>query len=550
MGLGERISSAAGRAIGGLGNVALDSFRKAGEAMAQNQSSEKEIAREGMPEASEDNPRALMYDPFAVIDQLGYKDRPSGITYQTLAEIARRVPVIAGIHQTRIRQLGNFAIPQEHKREPGFQVVMREEEDKPTAADRKRAKWIEKWVSNCGSTYRWGKDDFACFLEKYGRDSLTYDQGAFEVVDNRKGEPSDFYAFDAATARIADVPLGAELDDDPERVRYVQVYDEVVIAEFAAHEMCFGVRNPRTGIRLNGYGFSEIEMLLNVVTALLWAFEYNKRFFSQGSVTKGILNFKGSIPDSKMDGFRRHWYQMISGVANAWRTPVVNSDELQYIDLHSSNRDMEYSAWMDWLTKITCAIYQFDPAEINFLFGNQGQQSSMFQAPAESRIKSSKDRGLRPFLRHIAANLNKYLIWRVDENFKLKFTGLDPRDSQEIVDTEKKQVTFMMTVDEVRAQNDLEPLPDKLGEIILDPTFLQNKQAAEMAAQQEAMGEEGMPGMPGEEGEGGEGGDEQDQMMAQLQEVSPEEPEAEKSLRKASVRERRHGQVVTYELEF
>jgi len=28
------------------------------------------------------------------------------------------------------------------------------------------------------------------------------------------------------------------------------------------------------------------------VTAMLWAFEYNARFFSQGSVTKGLINIK------------------------------------------------------------------------------------------------------------------------------------------------------------------------------------------------------------------------------------------------------------------
>lgn len=548
MGVGDRISSVAGRAIGALGNVAADSFRKAGEAMAQNQAAEKAGTKEGLPEPADDQPRALMYDPFAVIDQLGYKDRPSGITYHTLAEVARRVPIIAGIHQTRIRQLGSFAIPQEHKREPGFQIVMREEEDKPTKADKKRARQLEQWLAHTGSTRRWGKDDFATFLEKYGRDSLTYDQGAFEIVDNRKGEPSDFYAFDASTARIADVPLGAELDDDPDRVRFVQVYDEVVIAEFAAHECCFGIRNPRTGIKLNGYGFSEIEMLLNVVTALLWAFEYNKRFFSQGSVTKGILNFKGSIPDAKLDTFRRHWYQLISGVANAWRTPVTNSDELQYIDLHSSNRDMEFGAWMDWLTKVTCAIYQFDPAEINFIYGNSGQNSQMFMAPAEERLKSSKDRGLRPLLRHVASNLNKYLIWRLDENFKVKFTGLDPRDSQQIVDTEKKQVTYLKTVDEVRAENDLKPLPEKKGEVILDPTWIQNAQAIE----QQAMMEE-QQAMMGEEEGGEEGGgmpDEWAQMANQVAEVSPDE-ETEKSLGgNAQVVETRRGDVVTYELEF
>jgi len=553
MALRDRISGAIGGALGALGGIAADSMEKAGKSIAETR---KNMPGEDLPKPAEDSPRSLMYDPFSVIDQLGYKDRPSGITYNTLSEISRRVPIVAAILQTRVAQMTNFADPQEHEREPGFQIVMRDPDAHPTKADKKRIKAIESWIRNCGSSEYFGKDTFETFIRKYVRDSLTYDQACFEVVDNRKGEPSDFYAVDASTVRIADVPLGAEFDDDPERVRFVQVYDEVVIAEFAAQELCFGVRNARTGIRLNGYGFAEIEQMLTTVTALLWGFEYNKRFFSQGSVTKGILNFRGSIPDSKLDSFRRHWYQQITGVANAWRTPVVNAEELQYVNLHSSNRDMEFSAWLDWLIKVCASIFLMDSSEINFVYGNSGQTSSMFQAPAESRIKNSQDRGLRPMLRFMASNLNRYLVWRIDDNFSIRFTGMDPRNSDQIIDAEKKQVTYLKTVDEVRAENDLAPLPDKKGEVILDPTWLQASQGADMAEQggEEGFGGGDFGGDQGDQGDqGGQSGGGQgggfDEMLAQLRGVDKDGAEAEKSLRKATVKQTHADGVEIYELE-
>lgn len=534
----EQVTDAIGGAINLFGTVAVDSFEKA-ISKAKDRDGQQNLPP-NMPEPADEGAKSLMVDPFAIIDQLGFKDRPTGLSYWTLDEMSTKVPIYTGILQTRIHQVANFAIPQQQDREPGYKIVMRDKQKNATKAEQNEAHDLEQWLLYTGSTRKIGKDNFETFLQKITRDSYVYDQACFEIVDNRKGLPSDFYAVDGSTIRIADVPLGAEIDDDEDRVRYVQVYDEVVIAEFAAHEMCFGIRNPRTGIRLNGYGFSELEMMVNVITALLWGFEYNRKFFSQGSTTKGILNFRGSIPPKQLDAFRRHWYSLITGVVNAWRTPVTNAEELQYINLHSSNRDMEFAAWMDFLIKLACGICQFDPAEIGFVYGNTGQTSQMFQAPAEARIKSSKDKGLRPILRKLANWINHYLIWRINEDFEIQFTGMDPRSSDQIADLQKKQSSYLKTVDEVRAEDDLEPLPDGKGEVILDPTWLQFAQAKDMAQQQEEGGDdfggfdEGQPEEEEEEEEAKQGEQEQEQ------EPEQEPLAAEKSLmRKAHVTEKR-----------
>ncbi|MCU0912950.1 MAG: phage portal protein [Planctomycetes bacterium] len=559
--LRESVSSALGGALGYMGGLAFDTFAKAAQAAPGAKNDGHLNNPPDMPDPADQGAKALLYDPFSVIDQLGFKDRPSGMTYAMLEDIHRKVPVVSAIIQTRVNQVANFCIPQLNDREPGYQIKLRDEEKSPTKKEMVRAKAIEDWLRYTGSTRAYGKDSLESFVRKLIRDSLVYDQGCFEVVDNRKGEPSDFYAVDASTIRLADIPTAAEPSDDPKRVRYVQVYDDVVIAEFAASELCFGVRNPRTGIRLNGYGMSEIEMLIRTVTAMLWAFEYNARFFSQGSVTKGLINIKGAIPDTKLEAFRRQWYQQIAGVANAWRTPVINAEDLQYINLHSSNRDMEFSAFLDWLIKIASAVYQIDPSEINFLFGNTGQQQQMFQAPAEGRIKSSKDRGLRPLLRALGEWLNRYLIWRIDEDYQIVFTGLDMRSGAEIADLQKKQSTYLKTVDEIRAEDDLPPLPDGKGECILDPTWLQFSQAKEMAAQQQQMGPAGAEGAAPEEGEGeqppeseggqppGDEGQEEgqpgpwDEMLSQFDEFPGTEGEPEEEQKK-SMRHRR-----TYRIE-
>ena len=45
-------------------------------------------------EAALSDPKSLFWDPFAVIDALGYKDKPTSITFQTLNAMVWRMPII------------------------------------------------------------------------------------------------------------------------------------------------------------------------------------------------------------------------------------------------------------------------------------------------------------------------------------------------------------------------------------------------------------------------------------------------------------------------
>lgn len=135
--------------------------------------------------------------------------------------------------------------------------------------------------------------------------------------------------------------------------------------------MAFCVRNPRTNIDTQPYGFSELEQLITQVTSHLYAEEYNSKFFSQGGTTKGIINLKtdptGIGNREQLASFKRQWMAQVNGLTGAWKTPVVQiPDGIEYINVSQSNREMEFEKWMNYLVNIVCAIYQIDPAEVNF----------------------------------------------------------------------------------------------------------------------------------------------------------------------------------------
>lgn len=437
-------------------------------------------------EKAEDDPKALFYDPFSIIEQLGYKDKPSQISYGTLRNMVWKMPIIHAVIQTRVNQVAAFARPQANRYQMGFRVRLRDHESKPTSADKKWAREMEAMVMRTGITQNpAGRDNFETYLRKVAWDSLVYDQACTEIVPNRKGEPAEWYAVDASSIRQADTATTYMNEDLQEAIRYVQIYDGMIVSEYTQNEMIFGVRNPRTDMRQHGYGVSELEMLVPAVTSLLWAWQYNSKFFSQGSAAKGILNFKGAVPEKQLRAFRRHWYQMLSGIENAWRTPITNAEDLQWINMQNTNRDMEFSAWMDFLIKVVCALYCLDPVEINFLYGNIGQSSTLQEHSNREKITESKERGLRPLLHFLETWMNRGIIWPINENFEFEFVGLDARTRDEVNAYNQTAVQTIRTVDELRAEDDLPPLPNGTGQVLLNPTWVQVKQQAEQAQQQQ-----------------------------------------------------------------
>lgn len=457
--------------------------------------------------------KAVIEDPLRLVSQLGYKDRPSSITYDTLKKMSSRNSVVASVILTRVNQISSFSQPARFTNDGiGFQIRLRDPKKSPTEQQRQVMLALELFLEKCGFSNNPARDSFDSFLRKVVRDSLVYDQVTFEIVPDRIGRPAEFYAVDASTIRSAtmkneeSVVAGGHVtftDMEDDGFGWVQVVDGVIVSKFTPLELAFGVRNPRTDILIQPYGFSELEMLINQITAHLWAEEYNSKFFSQGGTTKGILNLKGQdITKEQLDAFRRQWTAQVSGMMGAWKTPVVSVEGLEYINVSQSNREMEFEMWMNYLINIVSAVYQIDPSEINFpnRGGSGGGSSGIMEGGMESRLKNSKDKGLRPLLRFLEATINQNIIYRFSQEYTFNFVGLDQETESEKAELNEKLVRTRKTINEIRKENDDPPIEG--GEIILDPTYtnylLQKQQAEQMQQQQE---DPNAPPVDGEEQE-------------------------------------------------
>lgn len=451
----------------------------------------------------------------------GFKDSKGILSFETLRRMGD-IYIIRAIVNTRIEQIQNFLHFSEDEQKEGFTIrrkrgLFKDDDSKKelTNQDKKIIENIVKFLEKGGWTEKWDNaDNLQTFVRKIAFDSLTLDQLAFEIVRNRGWELQKFRAVDASLIRFLDSvdPRQKESLEDYRfkgyLPRFCMVWEDQILKNpitrepilYYPWELGFGIRNKSSNIRKNGYGTSELETLVEIITWILWGMQYNGNFFSQGSQPKGFINVKNSnISNSTLNEFRQAWTQTMRGVQNSHRVPVINGIDLEWIDLQKNNRDMEFNDWLKFLIIIGCAVYRMDPSELGFQFKDQAQIFG--QDGQKARLQHSREKGLKPILIFLENVITEYLVSELDENFEFAFTGIEVEDEAAQVELDKKKLeggmVAMQDIFKKYSGREFDPEND----IILNQVY---QQAATQKQQQEMFGSS-VPGEFQEEGVPSEG---------------------------------------------
>lgn len=373
---------------------------------------------------------------------------------------------------------------------------------------KKAKKEVADWILNGGTLdnrpYETKKWNFDAILRAWVRDSLTYDLYATEVVPQKDGKPHHFFPVDGATIKFSSNQLKQykevaenfvnldilypekkaesmdkqkvlELDQTlltKDAYKFVQVIRGKIERAYTPDELKVGIRNQTTDIYNNGYGVSELELVVSLVTGHLNAEFYNQAYFTQGFSAKGLLHIKASINRRKLETVRQQWQHMLRGARNSFQTPIfAGVDDVNWIPLTQNHEDIGFEGWMRYLMRMICAIYQIDPAEIGVNLKDEGGGGGLSGDNTKEKLDQSKDKGLYPLLRHIENYVNENIIKMYDDRFMLCFTGTTTENQQEALERQEKEVKFKKTVNEVRAEDGLPPLPG-MDDVILDPNYI------------------------------------------------------------------------------
>jgi len=407
--------------------------------------------------------RAFMFDPYdASFSGNGYRKDAKKVSFEVLKKMGN-LHIAKMVKKTRIDQIKNFLKFTLDPQKEGFTIQRKigifEERGKEVAKEDKKAiEFIVKFLENSKApvestdgkkkfdTSKWDiYDDLDEMVSMIVEDSLTYDQISIELQRNRRFDLVSYKAVDASTIRLLDTIDQRYWEDGEKKYdlvngflpRYAQVWGtEIQKNPFTREqivyypwELAWATRNKSTDIYLNGYGNSELETLVNIVTWILYGFEYNGNFFKQGSNPKGIMNIKSGVSgQAQLDDFRQIFRQMITGSQNSSKIPVFEGIDMEWIDLQQTNKEMEFQKWLEFLIVMFCAVYTIDPSELGFNF--QMAKQMFGQDGQKERLDHSRNKGLKPLMMFLQKVLSKYIVSEINPDFEFVFTGIDLEDEE------------------------------------------------------------------------------------------------------------------------
>lgn len=457
--------------------------------------------------------KAMLTDPFYEQQGSNYfltKNKLSRIANRTLREISMRDWLVNSILQIRADTVLRFSRPQERKYEMGFRVVKADHKSQVTKEDHENIKRIEDFIYNCGrtdGTPRGHEMLFSEFVKLVVWDALTYGHVAIEKVLTRSKGLHRFRPIPAETAyrinptmnrgaiedqakeaiemyrkkKSDNDPRGdGELNEpNPDYYKYVQMsLDNRVLNVFGDEDMIFKLFNPKNFPDSNGYAISMVEQAVVMITNHLNVESYNANYFTHGYAARGILHLKGTVTQNTLASFRRQFYNTISGANNAWRTPIVAGlDEVQWVPMSGSAREMEYINFNSHIMRSICAQFQIDPIEVglDYLTSSNGRGAATAKESGQFKITYSRERGLLPILMFIEDVINQDVLPALDKSlakqYKFKFVGYTDDTAQTDISLRQAQMTVFSTMNDLLRSEEKHPIKHPTADVPLNQAW-------------------------------------------------------------------------------
>ncbi len=477
--------------------------------------------------------QSFMYDP--AMGYYGY-GIPEGVLPKrgrllpdTLRRLQYKSPTINMIIRTRVDQVMQFMQVSRRESEKGFVVRQVNKDRTPTGKEVETCRKCELFLMKLGDLtleqrYISGwqhKADYGLkdLISELIWDLLVLDTISIELQkDKRRNVRGMLYADSATIFRVID-PLTSRVPGLEQSV-FIQLAQNEMKAKYSFDEMIFSSMNRRADIRFAGYGYPPIEMALDNVLGHIMGFEYNMGVFSKNKMPQGMLLVKGPrVTQNTLRSLERYWSAMMHGIDGQHNFPILgvtNNEEIKYEKIRDSNRQMEFTKWMDTVLSHVLAVFGMSADEIGIKL--EGSQRTVYE-DTKNRISASKDRGLGNLLRYLGDVFTK-IIQHMHPDLEVAFTGVDFVDQKLESETIKSQLEAYMTLNEILKSKDLKPLVGhkveffgkeiEVGDIpaLFNPTFKDFITQNAQQGQGEFPGENGFPGQGGgENGQGGENGD-------------------------------------------
>jgi hypothetical protein len=455
--------------------------------------------------------KSIIDDPFFdnLTTQINYKHKLSRLTNRMLKEVSVRDWLVSAIIQSRVDTLLRFSRPEHRRHEMGFRFVKKDHNAEYTPSELDEIAALEDFMYHCGRTENVPAEDrmlFGEFLKLTVRDALTFGHVSIEKVKTRKGglhriRPLPAESLYLINRRMSKQQIEQEdktadktyrqavSDNDPKKdeqlnivdndyYKYVQMsYNMQPLAHFGDEDLVFKNFNPQNFADSNGYCYSPLELAIINITNHMNVENYNSNFFTHGYAARGVLHLKGTVTQSQLMNFRRQFYNTISGQQHAWRTPIVAGlDEVQWVPMSGSAKEMEYINFNNHLMRIMCTQFAIDPVELglDYLVSANGRAPAQ-QANNEYKIAYSRERGLYPILMFMEDLINSEILPALDKDlsnkYKFVFTGYTDETPQTEIAQMQAEMTVFKSMNDLLIQSQKEKIKSPVGDLPLNQAF-------------------------------------------------------------------------------
>ena len=423
----------------------------------------------------------------------GVRQRILQLNFRTLRNLSQRLPLINAIINTRVDQILPFCQYAVEKGDKGFtfEVENRTEEYRSAEIDEGEVINLSTFIEQTGFQFDPDReDDFVDYMEMLVRDTYEIDQIATEVQHNRLGETAAFWGLDGATIfRVSDEKRFGR------GVRYVQMIEDQIYNEYGSDDLIFDYRYKRSDVKYRGYGYSPVEQAIDVITTLLFGYQYIRDQLMKDKVPKGFISVMGDVAKPQLDSIRNYWYAAMAGAGGQWAIPILPSGKdgvgVDFKNLSQSNKDMEYHKTIMFVSSLIAAVFSIDLAEMGI---KTDDSTALIGENLEPRIQHSKDRGLGSMLSFITQHVNKVLR-KLTQKYRFKFVGIEREDEQKKADVRAKQLATHRSIDELREEDEQKPYNEDWSKMPLHPQavqiFLADKQAKQQEEQRKQQEEQG-----------------------------------------------------------
>jgi HK97 family phage portal protein len=292
------------------------------------------------------------------------------------------------------------------------------------------------------------RDSFRSFLEPIIEDILVLDAGVIEKVRTLRGQVGALWGVDGGQIKV-----NALWDGESDEARYYWYPDNVMRAAFKNDAMIYIMANPAT---YRVVGLSPMETLKLAIDAELSGSQYNVRQVLSAA-PDGMLDLGEGARPEQIDKFQAYWQSEVAGKgAMAF---IGGSKNAKFIPFRTSNREMQFLEWQQYLVRKIAAVFSLSPQDLNLTYDINRSTSEVLQ-------ENTEDRGLRPLLALIQEYLTREIVW--DESFggsannlAFRFTRLNLKESLSRAQMYKLGLAGVswMTVNEARIADGREPLP-------------------------------------------------------------------------------------------